>query len=62
MGWDDSPEAHYTAPPLTSVAHDMGELARRAIEAIERRQQDGAAMPLRLVVPHHLVPRASTGG
>ena len=60
MGWDDSPEAHYTAPPLTSIAHDMGELARQALQSIERRQLDPSGPPLDIVVPHRLVAREST--
>jgi DNA-binding LacI/PurR family transcriptional regulator len=60
MGWDDSPEGHYTAPPLTSIAHDMRELARRAIDSIELRQQDPTLEPKHVVVPHWLTVRAST--
>ncbi len=61
VGWDDSPEAHFTAPPLTSVAHDMQAIATRAIEAIQRRREDPARPVEHVVVAHRLVTRGSSG-
>lgn len=61
ISWDDAPEARFSSPPLTSVAHDMQMIARRAIDAIEARREDPDRPPEHLVVPHRLVVRASTG-
>lgn len=60
VSWDDSPEAHFTEPPLSSVAHDMRAIARNAIDAIQARRQDPTRPAEHLVVPHHLMLRASS--
>ncbi|MFI6347070.1 LacI family DNA-binding transcriptional regulator [Streptomyces sp. NPDC050560] len=60
VGWDDAPEVRYTAPPLTSIAHDMEGLAGRAIDAILARQADPRRPPEHTVIGHRLVVRAST--
>jgi DNA-binding LacI/PurR family transcriptional regulator len=60
VGYDDSPIAAATRPPLTSVRQpieEMGrEMARLVIEAIER----GERATRRIVLATELVPRAST--
>lgn len=72
-GFDDIPEARYAIPSLTTIAPDMGELARRAVGMLAdlldrgppRARTTGAPagaagrVPTS-VVPHHLVPREST--
>lgn len=60
VGYDDSPIAAATRPPLTSVRQpieEMGrEMARLLIEAIERSER----ATRRIVLATELVPRAST--
>jgi DNA-binding LacI/PurR family transcriptional regulator len=60
VGYDDSPIAAATRPPLTSVRQpieEMGrEMARLLIEAIER----GERATRRIVLATELIPRAST--
>jgi DNA-binding LacI/PurR family transcriptional regulator len=60
VSWDDAPEAQFTAPPLSSVAHDMQAIARHAIDAIEARRDDPDRTPEQRVVPHRLVVRDSS--
>ncbi|MBB4689174.1 LacI family DNA-binding transcriptional regulator [Amycolatopsis jiangsuensis] len=61
LGWDDAPEVRYTAPPLTSIAHDMTGLAQQAIDAILARQADPTRPAEHLLVGHRLMVRESTG-
>lgn len=58
--WDDAPESRFAAPPLTSVAHDIDSIACRAINAIEQRLREPDRPVEHLIVPHHLVRRASS--
>ncbi|MFI5660874.1 LacI family DNA-binding transcriptional regulator [Streptomyces sp. NPDC051684] len=60
LGWDDAPEVRFTAPPLTSIAHDMEGLAARGIDAILARQDSPERPPEHTVVGHRLVVREST--
>lgn len=60
LGWDDAPEVRFTAPPLTSIGHDMEGLACRAIDAILARQADPERPAEHTVVGHRLVVREST--
>jgi len=60
VGWDDTVDAAYHHPTLTSVAPDLRQLAERTIallvERIEGRRDLGQAH----VVPHRLVVRESS--
>jgi LacI family repressor for deo operon, udp, cdd, tsx, nupC, and nupG len=61
VGLDDIHQAGYWGPPLTTVAmpmRDMGEHAVRVLLGILNR---GEHPPERIVLPHTLVVRASTG-
>lgn len=60
LGWDDAPEGRFTAPPLTSIAHDMAGLAARAIDAILARQDEPDRPAEHTVIGHRLITRAST--
>ncbi len=47
---------------LTSVAPDLGLLAREAVRLLVRRVEDPAVAPAQVVVPFRLRVRASTVG
>jgi DNA-binding LacI/PurR family transcriptional regulator len=63
VGFDDSPTAAVTSPPLTTVAQpheEKGRLAtRRLLDAIEHRT-DAESPPTRDILPTELVVREST--
>ena len=62
VGFDDSPIAATTRPPLSSVGQPIEEMGREAVrlllDEIERRGRP----PRRLVLAKDLVPRASSAG
>ena len=59
VGFDDSPEAGYLIPPLTTVHQDFPEVGRRAIAVLHAAIVGGTEDVDRLVEPT-LVVRAST--
>jgi DNA-binding LacI/PurR family transcriptional regulator len=59
VGFDDSPEAPYFLPPLTTIRQDLDEVGRRAVELLLARI-DGAEGPRHVIVPPELVVREST--
>lgn len=59
VGFDDTPEAGYLLPPLTTVRQDLAEVGRRAVELL-LTQVEGEERPEHVVVPPELVVRAST--
>lgn len=59
VGWDDAPESAYAVPPLTSIAPDLGELARLAVASVLRLVDDPDSPPRVEQAPYRLVPRAS---
>ncbi|UAJ80004.1 LacI family DNA-binding transcriptional regulator [Leifsonia sp. ZF2019] len=61
VGWDNTAEAAYSAPSLTTVAPDMDELARLAVAAMLRRLDDPEAPTRTSVAPYQVVRRDSTG-
>ncbi|SEB07969.1 LacI family DNA-binding transcriptional regulator [Leifsonia sp. 21MFCrub1.1] len=61
VGWDNTAEAAYTAPALTTVAPDMDELARLAIAAMLRRLDQPDAEPRTTRAPYAVVHRDSSG-
>jgi DNA-binding LacI/PurR family transcriptional regulator len=62
VGFDDSPIATTTRPPLTSVGQPIEEMGREAVrlllDEIDRRDRP----PRRVVLATELVPRASSAG
>jgi len=62
VGFDDSPIAATTRPPLTSVGQPIEEMGREAVrlllDEIDRRDRP----PRRVVLATELVPRASSAG
>lgn len=59
-GFDDVEESRYAG--LTSVAPDLGLLAREAVRLLVRRVEDPAVAPAQVVVPFRARVRASTVG
>lgn len=60
--FDDNEESRFTSPPLTSVSWDLEGIARRCVDRLVARSRPGGAdlPPVRSVVGHRLVVRAST--
>lgn len=58
-GWDDAPESAFATPPLTTIAPDLGELARLAVASVLRLVDDPASPTRVEQAPYRLVPRAS---
>lgn len=59
VGWDDSPESAFAAPSLTSIAPDLGELARLAVASVLRLVDDPHSPPRVEQAPYRLVVRES---
>ncbi|MFE7407205.1 LacI family DNA-binding transcriptional regulator [Isoptericola sp. NPDC057559] len=59
-GWDDAPESRYLSPSLTTVAHDLDDVAAAALRLVVGRKADPTRPPSRHVSPHRLVVREST--
>ncbi|WP_420115138.1 substrate-binding domain-containing protein [Pseudactinotalea sp.] len=60
VGFDNSRDAAYSTPSLTSIAPDMAHIARRALDLIEERQHRRAgAEPAHIIAPHTLAVRES---
>ncbi|UJP10020.1 LacI family DNA-binding transcriptional regulator [Microbacterium sp. KUDC0406] len=58
VGFDDTPDAEYFWPPLTTVRQDFDELARRAVAALVGEGEAIASAPVAPVAPV-LITRAS---
>lgn len=59
-GFDDVEFSAFTAPALTTIAFDRGDLAEAAFGLLETRMDDRAAPPRSLTLPHQLLVREST--
>ena len=66
IGIDDIAEAAFSVPTLSSVSVDKASLARRAVAALAAQLggegPDAVQAEERVVVPHRIVTRESTGG
>jgi DNA-binding LacI/PurR family transcriptional regulator len=60
-GFDDVADGRYALPPLTTVGLDKRRYAERALELLAARIADRDRAPELVVIPHEVVPRASTG-
>ena len=60
VGWDNTAEAAFSAPSLTTISPDLNEIARLAIVAMLRRLDDPTAAPQTDIAPYRLVQREST--
>lgn len=61
VGWDNTPEAAFSAPSLTTISPDLHEIARLAIVAMLRRLDEPTAEPRTENAPYSLVRRESSG-
>ena len=61
VGWDNTAEAAFSAPSLTTISPDLHEIARLAIVAMLRRLDEPDAEPRTDHAPYSLVRRESTG-
>ena len=61
IGVDDIAEARFSTPTLSTVAQDVGDIARLAVDALLQRLSGGAdEPPQEVTVPHRLLVRDST--
>ncbi|MDB5045119.1 MAG: transcriptional regulator, LacI family [Deinococcus sp.] len=61
VGVDDTPEAAYYDPPLTTVVQDFGLLGRKSLEELLRLIEHPAAHSRHVVFQPQLILRGSTG-
>ena len=59
-GFDDIADGRFTRPPLTTVRLDKRLFAERTLELLAARIADRERAPELAVIPHEVVPRAST--
>ncbi|TWD84228.1 LacI family transcriptional regulator [Kribbella amoyensis] len=60
-GFDNIGESQFTVPPLTTVDFDRRAFVQAALDLLGERMADRTATPRRIVIPHRIVRRASTG-
>lgn len=60
VGFDNTLLSTIVEPPLTTVAHPMAEMARKAMELLLDRMQDKDRMSSRIILPPELIIRDST--
>ncbi len=60
VGFDDTPESEFYAPPLTTIRQDLGDVGRRAVELLLEVTAGGASEQIR--IEPTLVVRYSTVG
>lgn len=60
VGYDDLEIAHFTNPPLTTIAQPKKEIGARAIHLLVDRMTSRSSPPSRLVLPPELIVRRST--
>ncbi|MEU7575630.1 LacI family DNA-binding transcriptional regulator [Micromonospora sp. NPDC049240] len=62
VGFDDTPDAEYFLPPLTTVRQDFAELGRRSLDLLLAQLDTGAhhPAPARVLLIPQLVTRASS--
>lgn len=59
VGFDNTLLSTIVEPPLTTVAHPMAEMARKAMELLLDRMQDKDRMSSRIILPPELIKRDS---
>ena len=62
IGFDDSPPAWVTRPPLSSVRQPIEEMGHEAVNVLMRQMADPDEAPRQVTFATELVIRASTGG
>ncbi|MGO2996013.1 LacI family DNA-binding transcriptional regulator [Brachybacterium alimentarium] len=61
VGYDDTPDAPFASPPLTTISPDKHSLAATALDLLTERIQGHDGPPRILDTPYSLVIRESTG-
>ena len=61
VGFDDIPYGRVSTPTLTTIASARDEIARAAVESLERQQSASAEQPREIQAGFRLVVRESTG-
>jgi len=62
MGFDDTQDAAYSTPSLSSISPGSREIAEQAVALLHRRiHAEGDPPGIEVVVPHQLIGRRSTG-
>lgn len=60
-GFDNILDSQFMIPPLTTVDFDRREFVAAALELLAERMADQDAAPRRVMIPHRIVQRTSTG-
>ena len=59
VGYDDSPEAEYSAPPLTTIRQDTVRVGALAVQILLRHIEDNSLPPEQILLNTELVWRGS---
>lgn len=62
VGYDDSPIATTTRPPLTSVRQPVEEMGREMVHLLSETMENGDRVPRRVILATELIRRASSAG
>jgi DNA-binding LacI/PurR family transcriptional regulator len=62
VGFDDSPIAETTEPPLTSVRQPIEEMGREMVRLLLEHTADPGSVPRKVILATELVPRRSSEG
>jgi DNA-binding LacI/PurR family transcriptional regulator len=62
VGFDDSPIAESTEPPLTSVRQPIEEMGREMVRLLLEHAADPGSVPRKVILATELVPRRSSEG
>lgn len=60
VGWDDTPLARYSAPPLTTVAPDKAAIAATALDLLQERMDGYTGIGRHRIVGHAIATRMTT--
>jgi DNA-binding LacI/PurR family transcriptional regulator len=60
-GFDDTDEAEFTVPPLTTVSPEHESMVDTAVRMLVERLSGGVTAPREFRAHAHLIPRASSG-
>ncbi len=60
VGFDGIAEGEFLSPPLTTVQHDVAEIARRSFELLRSEIETGRRPAIHETIPADLILRAST--
>ncbi|NIK59542.1 LacI family DNA-binding transcriptional regulator [Kribbella shirazensis] len=60
-GFDNILESQFMIPPLTTIDFDRRAFVAAALDLLAERMADKSAPPRRVMIPHRVIERASTG-